>query len=346
MPAGPSSIDAVRRALAARPRLWLITGVAGFIGSNLLEALLRLGQSVVGLDNFSTGARHNLDQVQALVGARAWANFTLREGDIRQPADCRAACEGVQHVLHHAALGSVPRSIQDPVLTNDNNTTGFLNMLVACRDAKVGRLVYASSSSVYGDQPLLPKREDRIGAPLSPYAVSKLANELYADVFARCYGSESIGLRYFNVFGPRQDPHGAYAAVIPQWALALIRNLPLHINGDGEGSRDFCFIDNVVQMNLLAATSADPAAVNQVYNVALDQRTTLSQLYWLMRATLLDAYPHLGAHRPTHRAMRDGDIAHSQGDIGKARRLLGYAPTHDIGAGLRQAMAWYRGHLA
>ena len=347
MPFDPNSSYArVQEDLQLRPRRWLVTGAAGFIGSNLLETLLRLGQSVVGLDNFSTGHRRNLDQVHELVGSAAWARFELIEGDIRQLADCQRACAGVDHVLHQAALGSVPRSIEDPILTNDNNINGFLNMLVACRDAGVARLVYAASSSTYGDHPGLPKLEQHIGKPLSPYAVTKYVNELYADVFARCYGCASIGLRYFNVFGPRQDPHGAYAAVIPQWASALIRNETLRINGDGQTSRDFCFIDNVVQMNLLAATSTDPAAVNQIFNVALNDRTTLDQLYALMRALLIDDYPHLRWHAPSYGRAREGDIEHSQADVGKAMRLLGYAPTHRIRDGLRQSMDWYQRHLA
>lgn len=331
--------------LKLNPRRWLVTGVAGFIGSNLLEALLKLGQTVVGLDNFSTGHRHNLDQVADLVGAEAWTNFTLIEGDLRNLDDCVRACDGIDYVLQQAALGSVPRSLQDPILTNANNITGFLNLLVAARDAKVRRVVYAASSSTYGDHPALPKVESHIGKPLSPYAVTKYVNELYADVFARCYQTESIGLRYFNVFGPRQDPHGAYAAVIPQWVLAMIKNLPLRINGDGETSRDFCFIDNVVQVNILAALTTDPAAINQVYNVALNDRTTLNELYDLMRETLIADYPHLKSHAPEHGEFRNGDVLHSQADVTKARELLGYAPTHRIREGMEQAMDWYKKNL-
>ncbi|MGZ9214002.1 MAG: SDR family oxidoreductase [Candidatus Binatia bacterium] len=319
---------------------WLVTGAAGFIGSNLVEALLRLNQRVTGLDNFATGHRHNLDQVRQLVGDPAWANFSFIEGDIRQGADCARACEKVDYVLHQAALGSVSRSIADPVTTNETNVNGFLNMLVAARDAGVNRFVYAASSSTYGDHPALPKVEDRIGKPLSPYAVTKYVNELYADVFARTYGTESIGLRYFNVFGPRQDPHGAYAAVIPQWVASLIEGRTLYINGDGETSRDFCFIDNVVQANLLAAT-ARPEAANHVYNVALNERTSLNQLYEMMRALLVDEFPHLRDHKPQFKDFRAGDVRHSQADITKAETLLGFAPTHRIGEGLRQAMDWY-----
>lgn len=325
---------------------WLITGVAGFIGSNLLEGLLRLNQKVTGLDNFSTGYRHNLDQVRELVGPEAWLNFTFIEGDTRRLEDCRNACQGVDYVLHEAALGSVPRSIEDPILSNENNVTGFLNMLVASRDAPVRRFVYAASSSTYGDHPDLPKVESVIGNPLSPYAVTKYVNELYADVFARCYGTESIGLRYFNIFGPRQDPNGAYAAVIPQWVAALIKDQPVHINGDGETSRDFCFVENVVQANLLAALADSPEAVNQVYNVALNERTSLNQLYEMMRALLLEQFPHLQKHRPQYVDFREGDVRHSQADISKAGKLLGFKPTHRIDEGLKQAMDWYVAHLA
>ena len=325
---------------------WLVTGVAGFIGSNLLEALLKLNQKVVGLDNFSNGYRHNLDQVKDLVGPDAWRNFTFIEGDIRNLQDCMKACEGADYVLHEAAIGSVPRSIADPIFSNENNISGFLNMLVAARDTKVKRFVYAASSSTYGDHPDLPKVESAIGNPLSPYAVTKYVNELYADVFARCYGSQSIGLRYFNVFGSRQDPNGAYAAVIPQWIAALIKDQTLRINGDGETTRDFCFIDNVVQANLLAAVTDHPEASNQVYNVALNERTSLNQLYQMMRALLVDSFPHVQKHRPQYGSFRDGDVRHSQADISKAERLLGFEPTHRIDAGLKQAMEWYKKHLS
>ncbi len=335
----------VRQHLQAHQYRWLVTGVAGFIGSNLLEALLTLNQKVVGLDNFSTGHRHNLDEVRETVGAAAWENFTFIEGDIRTPEDCQRACAGADFVLHEAALGSVPRSLANPLLTNESNISGFLNMLVAARDAKVRRVVYAASSSTYGDHPALPKVEDRIGKPLSPYAVTKYVNELYADVFARCYGLESIGLRYFNVFGPRQDPNGAYAAVIPQWVTALIRNRPLQINGDGETSRDFCFIDNVVQINLLAALAENPQAPNQIYNVALGDRTSLNQLYEAMRAELMENFPHLQTYQPSYGDFRSGDVRHSQADISKAKDLLGYEPTHRIEQGLRQAIKWYKEHL-
>jgi UDP-N-acetylglucosamine 4-epimerase len=324
---------------------WLVTGVAGFIGSNLLEALLTLNQKVVGLDNFSTGYRHNLEEVKERVGGDTWVNFSFIEGDIRQLEVCRDACGDVDYVLHEAALGSVPRSIQDPIRTNESNISGFLNLLVAARDAHVKRFVYAASSSTYGDHPDLPKKESVIGRPLSPYAVTKYVNELYADVFARCYGIESIGLRYFNVFGPRQDPDGAYAAVIPQWIAALIRNQTLHINGDGETSRDFCFIENVVQANLLAALAENPEAVNQIYNVAINERTSLNQLYEMMRALLLEKFPHLQNHRPEYVDFREGDVRHSQADISKACKMLGFEPTHRIDEGLKQALDWYIARL-
>ncbi|MFZ5485108.1 MAG: NAD-dependent epimerase/dehydratase family protein [Pseudomonadota bacterium] len=332
--------------LPGEPRTWLVTGVAGFIGSNLLETLLKLDQQVVGLDNFATGHRHNFDLVRAEVSAEQWSRFRFIEGDIRQLGDCRAACEGVDYVLHQAALGSVPRSLEDPITTNGTNIDGFLNMLVAARDAKVRRFVYAASSSTYGDHPDLPKLEDRIGKPLSPYAVTKLVNELYADVFARCYDFRVIGLRYFNIFGPRQDPNGAYAAVVPKWTAAMIHNEPVWINGDGETSRDFCYIANAVQANLLAATTTSVDATNQVYNVAVGERTSLNQLFESLRGLLEPRFPHLAGFAPSYRDFRAGDVRHSLADIGKAERLLGYAPSHRIDQGLAEAMDWYVAHVA
>ena len=335
----------IQQNLQTTQATWLITGVAGFIGSNLLETLLKLNQKVVGLDNFSTGYQHNLDQVYALVGEDLWKNFKFILGDITQLDDCQTACHETDYVLHHAALGSVPRSIEDPILTNANNVTGFLNMLTAARDARVKRFVYAASSSTYGDHPDLPKVESVIGKPLSPYAVTKYVNELYADVFARCYGLDSIGLRYFNVFGPRQDPNGAYAAVIPQWVAALIKNQTLHINGDGETTRDFCFVANVVQANILAALSDNPAAGNQIYNVALNDTTSLNQLYKMMSALLKEDFPHVENHQPTYENFRNGDIRHSQADITKAKVLLNFEPTHRVDEGLHEAMEWYKKNL-
>ncbi|MYM25898.1 Vi polysaccharide biosynthesis UDP-N-acetylglucosaminuronic acid C-4 epimerase TviC [Duganella sp. FT135W] len=331
----------VRQQLQAAPRRWLVTGVAGFIGSNLLEALLQLDQEVVGLDNFATGHAHNLEQVRALVSPQQWQRFRFMEGDIRDPQACAAACAGAEVVLHQAALGSVPRSLENPQQTNDVNITGFLNMLVAARDAGVGRFIYAASSSTYGDHPGLPKVEELIGKPLSPYAVTKYVNELYADVFARCYQLDSVGLRYFNVFGPRQDPAGAYAAVIPKWYKALLDKEPVLINGDGETSRDFCFIANVVQANLLAASSTEPAALNQVYNIALGDRTTLNELFELIRERVARELPAVAQAQAQYRPFRDGDVRHSQANTDKIRRLLGYAPTHRVAEGLDQATAYY-----
>ncbi len=340
-----TAFDALKKTLTAEPKTWLVTGVAGFIGSNLAEALLQMDQRVVGLDNFATGHQRNLDQVQASVGAERWARFSFTRGDICDPETCQALCKDVDYVLHQAALGSVPRSLEDPLTTHAANNTGFLNMLVAARDAKVKRFVYAASSSTYGDHPGLPKVEDVIGKPLSPYAVTKLVNELYADVFGRCYGMQSIGLRYFNIFGRRQDPNGAYAAVVPKWVSSMIHNEPVYINGDGETSRDFCYIDNVIQANLLAATSQHADAANQVYNVAVGDRTTLNQLFESIRVLLAPQFPHLADTKPHYRDFRAGDVRHSLADISKARTRLGFEPTHRIGEGLAEAMAWYVGDL-
>lgn len=322
------------------PKTWLITGVAGFIGSNILEVLLTLNQRVVGLDNFATGHQHNLNEVQRQVSAQQWAGFNFIEGDIRNLADCRTACGDVDYVLHQAALGSVPRSINDPLATNHTNIDGYLNMLVAARDAGVNSFVYAASSSTYGDHPGLPKVEDFIGKPLSPYAVTKYVNELYAEVFARTYGFTTIGLRYFNVFGKRQDPEGAYAAVIPKWTAAMIKGEDVYINGDGETSRDFCFIENAVQANLLAATTTQEAARNQVYNVAVSGRTNLNHLFESLKTTLASNGVTY-AKGPVYRDFRAGDVRHSQADVGKAQRLLGYAPQFDIDKGIEKAMPWY-----
>ena len=340
-----SALDDVRRRLLAQPQRWLVTGSAGFIGSHLVQALLDLDQSVVGLDNFATGHRRNVDEVRASVTGDRWSRHRFIEADIRDPGACREACRGIDVVLHQAALGSVPRSLDDPIATNGSNVDGFLNMLVAARDARVRRFVYAASSSTYGDHPGLPKVEEAIGRPLSPYAVTKLVNELYAEVFARCYGMRSIGLRYFNIFGARQDPEGAYAAVIPRWIRAMLVGDEVAINGDGETSRDFCYVDNAVQANLLAALTDDPAATNQVYNVAVDDRTSLNRLYQLLRDTFATQIPELAAVKPVYRDFRPGDVRHSQADIGKARRLLGYAPTHRLAEGIRAAMPWYLAHL-
>lgn len=331
--------DTVKNELSSSPRKWLVTGCAGFIGSNLLESLLKLGQTVVGLDNFATGYQRNLDEVRGSVTPEQWARFTFIEGDIRDLEACRRAVQGVDFVLHQAALGSVPRSLNDPITTNEVNIGGFLNMLVAARDAEVKSFVYAASSSTYGDHPALPKVEENIGNPLSPYAVTKYVNELYADVFARSYGFEAVGLRYFNVFGKRQDPDGAYAAVIPKWTAAMIQGKDVTINGDGETSRDFCFVDNAVQANILAAM-APAEGRNQVYNVAVSGRSTLNQLFDFLAQALGNqgvAY----AKKPVYGEFRAGDVRHSQADVSKAGRLLGYAPTHTVLQGLEVVMPWY-----
>jgi len=340
-----TAYEKLKRKLKQQPRTWLVTGAAGFIGSNLVETLLHLNQRVVGLDNLETGGRHNLAEVKDLVTRAQWRRFRFVEGSIVDLKACQRSCRGVDYVLHQAALGSVPRSIEDPVHSNEANVTGFVNMLVAARDHQARRFVYASSSAIYGDHPRLPKVEHVIGGPLSPYAVTKYVNEIYAHVFARCYGIETIGLRYFNVFGPRQDPNGAYAAVIPRWIASMIKNQRLLINGDGKTSRDFCYVDNVVQMNLLSATTTNKKAVNQVFNVALNSRTSLNELFEMLRERLAPHYPHLKNFKPMHQAFRAGDVRHSQADISKAQRLTGFAPTHRIEQGLDTALDWYRGNL-
>ncbi|MEO7073292.1 MAG: SDR family oxidoreductase [Rhodanobacter sp.] len=335
---------ALQQRVRAESAPWLVTGAAGFIGSNLVETLLRLGQTVVGLDNFSTGYQHNLDEVEQLVGAQAWSRFRFIRGDIRKLEDCQAACAGVKRVLHQAALGSVPRSIEDPLATHASNCTGFLNMLITARDSGVDSFTYAASSSTYGDEPTLPKVEDKIGRALSPYAATKLFNEIYAEVVARCYGFKAIGLRYFNVFGRRQDPDGAYAAVIPQWIASMIRGDEVFINGDGETTRDFCFVANAVQANLLAAL-AESEQRDRVYNVAVGQSTSLNQLF----ASLVAELAANGAHypgKPAYRDFREGDIRHSLADITRAQTRLGFAPTHTLADGLREAMPWYLQFIA
>lgn len=326
-------------------RHWLVTGVAGFIGSNLLEYLLLHDQYVRGLDNFSTGYRHNLDEVQKRVSPQQWQRFQMIEGDIREDATCLEASKDVQIILHQAALGSVPRSITDPLLTNANNITGFLNMLVAAKERGVQRFVYAASSSTYGDHPGLPKVEDIIGKPLSPYAVTKYVNELYADVFGKTYGLPCVGLRYFNVFGRRQDPNGAYAAVIPAWFSALLNDKPVWINGDGLTSRDFCYIDNCVQANILAACTTNDQAVGQVFNVAYGQSTTLNDLFYLIRKEAAHHYPACAPAQPIYRDFRAGDVRHSLADLTKSKSLLGYDPKFDVQTGLQQAGAWYAQNL-
>ena len=330
--------------LKNNPKTWLITGIAGFVGSNLLEKLLLLNQKVIGLDNFSTGFQSNLDEVRTQVSIKQWANFTFYNGDICNLEDCRKVCQGVDYVLHEAALGSVPRSIQDPIATNHTNISGFMNMLVAAKEAQVKSFTYAASSSTYGDHPSLPKQEDIIGNPLSPYAVTKYVNELYANVFHRVYGFNSIGLRYFNIFGKRQTPCGAYAAVIPKWTSSMIQNDDLFINGDGSTSRDFNFIENAVQANILAATTDNIDAINQIYNVAVGGRTDLNMLFSMLKTTLkVNNIDY--TKNPIYRDFRAGDVKHSQADISKIINLLGYEPEFDIAAGIDKAMPWYVDNL-
>jgi len=339
--------------LKSNQSTWLVTGVAGFIGSNLLEKLLILNQKVVGLDNFDTGYQHNIDQAieDASIATgkdikQLKQDFIFIEGDIRQLEDCQKACSSVDYVLHQAALGSVPRSIEDPINTNKANIDGFLNMLVASRDAKVKRFVYAASSSTYGDHPGLPKVEDEIGAPLSPYAVTKVVNELYASVFAKTYNFKTIGLRYFNIFGKRQDPEGAYAAVIPKWVSDILSGADVFINGDGKTSRDFCYIDNTVQMNLLAATTTDSNSTDQVYNVAVNDQTDLNQLYQMIEEKLINRVENITKKDPIYRDFRAGDVRHSLADISKAKNLLGYSPNYKIDEGLNESMDWYISDLS
>ena len=338
-----SRYNQIKTQLSQSPKTWLITGCAGFIGSNLLEQLLTLNQTVVGLDNFATGHQHNLDEVQTQVTEQQWRGFKFIKGDIRNTDDCNNAVTNVDYILHQAALGSVPRSIADPILTNAANITGFLNMLVAAKDAKVKTFVFAASSSTYGDHPALPKVEDTIGKPLSPYAVTKYVNELYADVFNKTYGLNSIGLRYFNVFGKRQDPDGAYAAVIPKWTAAMINNQEVLINGDGDTSRDFCFIENAVQANILAAT-AEEKGLNQIYNVALGDRTTLNTLFNSLQSALKNNGVQY-SKSAVYQAFRAGDVKHSQADISKAQELLGFEPEYQIQQGIDKAMPWYNSFL-
>ena len=329
--------QSIQETLKLTPKRWLITGVAGFIGSNLLEKLLLLNQKVIGLDNFSTGNNKNLLDVESIVTHDQWSNFQFIEGDISHPEVCVLACKDIDYVLHQAALGSVPRSLADPLSTNKSNISGFLNMLVAARDAKVLNFVYAASSSTYGDHPGLPKQEDIIGKPLSPYAVTKYVNELYASVFYSSYGLNTIGLRYFNVFGKRQDENGAYAAVIPKWVASFKDNRSVQINGDGSTSRDFCYVDNAVQANILAATTANQDALNQVFNIAVGDRTTLLELAALIQENI----PGGSSSEIIFQAFREGDVKHSQADISKVKNLLGYEPSHNVSQGIKNTVSWY-----
>lgn len=331
----------IRSKLFVEPRVWLVTGVAGFIGSHLLQELLTLNQSVVGIDNFSTGSQINLDIVRSLVTSSQWSNFRFIDGDIRDLGDCNKACNNVDYILHQAALGSVPRSINDPITTNSVNIGGFLNMLNAARQLRVKSFVYAASSSTYGDHPGLPKKEEFIGKPQSPYAVTKLVDEIYAELFERLYDFSSIGLRYFNVFGPRQNPNGEYAAVIPKWTSAMIENIPLWINGDGETTRDFCFVSNVVQANILAAIIGRPQHESLVYNIAVGDSISLNDLFNYIKSSLIKHYPHLREYSPNYRNFRKGDVRHSLADISLAKQVLGYAPTHSVFDGLAVSIDWY-----
>lgn len=334
-----SRYEDIKQEIFQNPKTWLITGVAGFIGSNLLENLLQLNQKVIGLDNLATGHQRNLDEVRGSVTEGQWKKFNFIKGDIREYEICSAAVKGIDYVLHQAALGSVPRSIADPIASNSANISGFLNVLQAAKEEGVKSFTYAASSSTYGDHPALPKVEENIGSPLSPYAVTKYVNELYAGVYARSYGFKTIGLRYFNVFGKRQDPNGAYAAVIPKWTAAMIQGKNVFINGDGETSRDFCFIENTIQMNILAAIAPDEAK-DQVYNVAVGDRTTLNDLYASIKASLVSGGIQVSAD-PVYRDFRVGDVRHSQADISKAKHRLGYSPEFNISQGIEQAMPWY-----
>tara|TARA_B110000444_G_scaffold65897_1_gene61762 strand:- start:12377 stop:13417 length:1041 start_codon:yes stop_codon:yes gene_type:complete len=335
-----STYNRTKEDLIKNPKTWLITGVAGFIGSNLLEALLKLNQSVIGIDNFSNSSGNNLSAVQAVSGEN-WSNFTFYEADIRNLEDCLKACNSADFVLHQAALGSIPRSIANPVLTNDSNINGFLNMLIASRDSNAKRFVYAASSSTYGDHPGLPKTEDRIGRPLSPYAITKYVNELYAEVFGKTYGMETIGLRYFNVFGPRQSPDGAYAAVIPKWINSLLSGDACIINGDGSTSRDFCYIDNVIQANILAATSTNMNAINQVYNVAYGTSTTLNDLHQILVQNIAKHNYQTIENKPSYQDFRPGDVLHSLADITKAKKFLSYNPIYSAEEGLENTVNWF-----
>lgn len=333
--------EEVKKKLQENPSVWLVTGAAGFIGSNLVEALLNLNQKVVGVDNFFNGLPQNLEEIEKSVGAEKWKNFKFVKGDITDLDVCRVVCEGVDYVLHQAAVGSVPRSIKDPLFSHKSNDLGFINMLVAARDAKVKRFVFAGSSSTYGDSQYLPKTEAKIGNLLSPYAVTKYVGELYADVFARCYGVEYVGLRYFNVFGKRQRPDSEYSAVIPKWIRQLMKGEPIIIYGDGETGRDFCFVENNVQANILAATTKNPEAINQIYNIAVGDITTLNELFNALQDELQKISGVAQKSTPVYQDFRKGDIRHSQADISKAKEFLGYDPEYKIRDGLRLAMSWY-----
>tara|TARA_Y100001935_G_scaffold49308_1_gene41044 strand:+ start:21 stop:1040 length:1020 start_codon:yes stop_codon:yes gene_type:complete len=338
-----SDYNNLKNHLLANQHIWLITGVAGFIGSNLLEQLLNLNQIIIGMDNLSTGKKKNLDDIKNSCSDKLWSNFTFIEGDICDLDLCYKACRDVDFVLHQAALGSVPRSISDPINTNSSNINGFLNILLASKDSSVKSFTYAASSSTYGDHPDLPKVEDKIGRPLSPYAITKYVNELYAEIFASAYSFQSIGLRYFNVFGKRQDPLGAYAAVIPKWINAILNQEKLYINGDGETSRDFCYIDNAVQANILAALSPLKFR-NNVYNVAVGDRTSLNELFFILKNALKKEGVFY-KFEPEYREFRVGDVMHSQASIQKISENLGYQPQFKIKEGVSESIKWYMSNL-
>ena len=333
------SYEEIKTEIPNKPKTWLVTGVAGFIGSNLLESLLKLNQKVIGLDNFTTGHQYNLDDVENSVSQDQWNQFKFINGDIRSYNDCKSAVKGVDYVLHQAALGSVPRSIEDPITSNAANITGFLNMLDAAKEEKVKSFIYAASSATYGDHPALPKLEENIGNPLSPYAVTKYVNELYANIYKDIYGISAIGLRYFNVFGPRQDPNGAYAAVIPKWINSMLQNKEVFINGDGTTSRDFCYIENVVQANILAAINSEKL-LSRVFNIARGDRTTLDELFQIIRDSLI-GYGINYSKPVKHRGFRIGDVLHSQADISKAKSQLGYTPSYSVSDGINACMSSY-----
>jgi len=342
---GRTRFDEVCEDLINNPRRWLVTGVAGFIGSALLEKLLDLGQTVVGVDNFISGHKKNIDDVLS-INPDERLQFTFIEGDLRDPAVANKACKDVDIILHEAALGSVPRSMKDPIASHQHNVDAFLNVMWAANEAGVKRVVYASSSSVYGDHPGLPKHEDRVGKLLSPYAATKRVDEIYAQIFQDCYGMQLIGLRYFNVFGRRQDPNGPYAAVIPRWISALLEKKPVVIFGDGSNSRDFCYVDNVVQANLLAGTAPDPEVTGTVYNCGCNGRTDLKQLFTMIRDDLAKDFPDLADAEPVFESPRPGDVLHSQAAIDKITAALGYEPTHQVVDGMAETVTWFAQRLA
>lgn len=331
----------ILNAIKSNTNAWLVTGAAGFIGSHLVEELLRANQKVVGLDNFSTGFKQNLDKIESAVSSSQWKNFCFIEADIADLAACQYACENVDYILHQAALASVPASMDDPIKAHDVNVTGFINILTAARDQGVRRVVYASSSAVYGEGKELPKTEEKISDPISPYAANKYMNEVYAKTFSHCFGLETVGLRYFNVFGPRQDPNGAYAAVIPKWLEAMLQKKPAYIYGDGESTRDFIFVKDVVRANLLAALTDAPGALNQAYNIGLGNQITLNQLFNLLSELLSEHLHTQQVRAPRYEVAREGDIRHSYANVRKTKELLEFSPKFSLKEGLRENIKWY-----